>query len=144
MFGVDLCVTFQHPNSYRREEHLAAAIQRSKESRHDSYLRGREEVLAQAITSALGGGGAIERESPVGTGYAPRVSLTQLVPMSTRSSPSLPLAADADEVQPFTFIWYGPTYHQLSHPAPCPTSTSPHVSVQRHHHHDHHDHLQFI
>lgn len=62
---------------YRREEHVAATIQRSKESRHDTFLRGREEVLAQAITSALGGGGGggIEREPAAGSGgYAPRVS----------------------------------------------------------------------
>ena len=53
---------------------MAAAIQRSKESRHDTFLRGREEVLAQAITSALGGGGGMEREPAVGSGgYAPRV-----------------------------------------------------------------------
>lgn len=60
-------------SAYRREEHLAAAIARSKEARHDSYLRGREEVLAAAITSALSGTG-MEREPPVGAGYNPRVS----------------------------------------------------------------------
>ena len=65
---------------YRREEHLAAAIQRSKESRQDSFLRGREEVLAQAITSALGGGGGMEREPAVETGYASRVHLILWIP----------------------------------------------------------------
>ena len=64
---------------YRREEYLAASIQRSKEARQDSFLRGREEVLAQAITSALGGGGGMEREPNVGAGYAPRVGLTVCV-----------------------------------------------------------------
>ena len=54
------------------------AIQRSKEARHESYMRGREEVLAQAITSALGGGGGgggggMERDHGIGAGY-PRVS----------------------------------------------------------------------
>ena len=76
----DLCLVCLQQNVYRREEHLATAIQRSKEARHESFLRGREEVLAQAITSALGssgggggGGGGMERD-PVGTNYQPRVS----------------------------------------------------------------------
>ena len=67
---------------YRREEQLAAAIQRSKEPRHENFLRGREEVLAQAITSAIGGGGGggggMERD-PVGTNYQPRVSCSWFV-----------------------------------------------------------------
>jgi hypothetical protein len=58
---------------YRREEYLAASIQRSKEARQDSFLRGREEVLAQAITSAMGGGGGMEREPNVSAAYAPRM-----------------------------------------------------------------------
>ena len=43
----------QYP-SHRREERLAAQIARSKESRQDTYMRGREEFLASAITSAGG------------------------------------------------------------------------------------------
>lgn len=46
----------QYP-SHRREERLAAQIARSKEMRQDSYMRGREEFLASAITSAVGGAG---------------------------------------------------------------------------------------
>lgn len=68
---------------YRREGHLVAAIQRGKEARQESFLRGREEVLAQAITSALGGGGGMERDHGVGTGYPPRVggACVSLYPM---------------------------------------------------------------
>ena len=43
-------------HSHRREERLAAAIARSKEHRHDTYMRGREEALASAISSAFIGG----------------------------------------------------------------------------------------
>ena len=38
-----------------REERLAAAIARSKDHRHDAYMRGREEALASAISSAFVG-----------------------------------------------------------------------------------------
>ena len=43
-------------SNQRREERLAAAIARSKEHRHDTYMRGREEALASAISSAFIGG----------------------------------------------------------------------------------------
>ena len=77
---------FSQQNMYRREEQLAAAIQRSKEGRHESFMRGREEVLAQAITSALGGGGGggggverggggVERETVGASYHPPRVSV---------------------------------------------------------------------
>ncbi len=38
---------------YHREERLAAAISRSREHRHDTQMKGREEFLASSITSAL-------------------------------------------------------------------------------------------
>ncbi len=47
----------------RREERLAAAIARSKEHRHDSYMRGREEALASAILSAFDGGAGESRSN---------------------------------------------------------------------------------
>lgn len=52
--------------SGRREERLAAAIARSRDQRHDNYMKGREEFLASSITSALrdggGVGGGMDRE----------------------------------------------------------------------------------
>lgn len=51
-------VSLHQYSSHRREERLAAQIARSKDVRQDSYVRGREEFLASAITSAVGGGGA--------------------------------------------------------------------------------------
>ena len=44
-------------SSHRREERLAAQIARSKELRQEGFSRGREEFLASAITTAVGGGG---------------------------------------------------------------------------------------
>ena len=70
------CTPQYNPSSYRREERLDAAIARSKESRQDSYMRGREEFLASAITSALGGGSTGgDRNRSMGGGY-PRVPVS--------------------------------------------------------------------
>ncbi len=52
---------------YLREERLAAAIARSRERRHDSHMKGREEFLASSITSALRDRGS-ERDRGGGIG----------------------------------------------------------------------------
>ena len=71
------CSCTQYAPHHGREERLAAAIARSKELRQESYMRGREEVLASAITSAFGGGGA------GGSGHHDRgVSGMQRMPVS--------------------------------------------------------------
>ena len=45
--------------AYKREERLAAQMLRQKESRHQSYMKSREELIASSITTAFSGG---ERE----------------------------------------------------------------------------------
>lgn len=64
---VSLSLPHQYP-SHRREERLAAQIARSKESRQEGFMRGREEFLASAITSASAGGPSVshERERSMG------------------------------------------------------------------------------
>lgn len=63
----------QGASGYQREEHIAAAIARSKEAHQETFMRGREEFLASAITTAFGGGGASERERGHVGGYPVKV-----------------------------------------------------------------------
>lgn len=52
--------TLSYPlQAYKREERLAATMLRQKESRHQSYMKSREELIASSITTAFTGG---ERE----------------------------------------------------------------------------------
>jgi len=48
-------MTVNISSQHRREERLAAAIARSRESRGEAHMRGREEFLASTITSAMRG-----------------------------------------------------------------------------------------
>lgn len=58
----DPCPSHQ-PYPHRREERLAAAITRSRESRQQSYMRNRDEYVASAITSAFASDREREREA---------------------------------------------------------------------------------
>ncbi|KAL5473130.1 hypothetical protein EMCRGX_G027576 [Ephydatia muelleri] len=83
------------PYPHRREERLAAAITRSRESRQQSYMRNRDEYVASAITSAFASDREREREA---VGIRGRVysrspspiSQMNMEPLMTRGPPPPP------------------------------------------------------
>ena len=49
-FSLYRLLIYEHSSHQRREERLADAIARSKDHRHDTYMRGREEAVRKLGT----------------------------------------------------------------------------------------------
>ncbi|XP_003385470.2 PREDICTED: polymerase delta-interacting protein 3-like [Amphimedon queenslandica] len=97
---------------YRKEERLATAITRQKEIRQHSFMKSREEFLASAITSALGGGGG-------GAGVAPQVhSVIRSQPSQQQYSRHR--STSPNDYHQFDSRGYEPRPHSFVPPPPPP------------------------